>query len=276
MRQRKNMVLEERTFVAILLGAILFASPPALARSPPAPAGLPPAPVDSLPAPVSADADDEEVRERLRFIQRRLEGAATGARAWRWSWFSVYAVGLGVETYRGVTAHNRADQTDDWVSVGKAALGVVNGLAFPLHASSGAAELRDLPDATPDERLRKLQTAERLLRRNAAEARRAYTLLPHLLNLATNVLGGVIVWTVGHAPGQAGISTGLSVVLGEVTIWTQPTRAKRDLRDYERRIGGATPVESSGRNDPKLSLVPITATPLGHAYSAGVGLELRL
>jgi hypothetical protein len=213
--------------------------------------------------------DDSDVRERLHFIQSRLRAEAPMARLWSWGWVSFNALGLGYSAYRGATADNLADRTDQYVGVAKAAIGVVSGAVHPLAATRGDSELRGLPESSAAERREKLALAERLLRRNAKETDQRYSLLPHALTLALNVAGAAIVWGVGRDAGKAWLSAGIGIAFGELQIWTQPTRAKKDLKDYEGRYLGHYAESSTG---PTLSVVPMSA---GLGVSAGAALQLR-
>ena len=58
-------------------------------------------------------------------------------------------------------------------------------------------------------------------------------------------------------------------------IWTQPTRAKKDLKDYEDRFIGRYARSSSGSTGPMLSLVPIGGVSSGSGVVVGAGLQLR-
>jgi hypothetical protein len=215
-----------------------------------------------------AEDDDDDVRERLRFLQSRLKLEAPSARAWTWGWVAFNGLALGVQSYRGATAGKLADRTDDFVSAGKAAVGLLSGALRPLSATRGDAELRGLPESSPSERRQKLALAERLLRRNAAEVDRRYSLLPHALNLALNIAGAAIVQGVSHDAGTAWLSAGIGVAVGELTIWTQPTRAKKDLREYENRFIGHYA-------DTDLSLVPLGSLAPGSGLVTGAALQLR-
>jgi hypothetical protein len=217
--------------------------------------------------------DDEDVRERLHFIQLRLKAEAPMARLWSWGWVSFNTVGVGYSAYRGATASNLADRTDQYVGVGKAAIGVLSGALHPLAATHGDAELRRLPESSTSERREKLATAERLLRRNAREVDQRYSLLAHALTLALNVAGAAIVWGVSKDAETAWLSAGIGVAFGELQIWTQPTRAKQDLRDYEDRFIGHYAREGSTR--PSLSLVPMSPLSADSGIVSGAALQLR-
>jgi hypothetical protein len=220
-------------------------------------------------------AEDAEVLARLRFIERRLEGEAACAQAWTWSWVGFNAAAGGYEVYRAVGAGNSAERVDEIVGGAKALIGIIGRLARPLSARMGAAELRGIAEATPGERARKLAFAERLLERNARQAAQRHALLPHVLNASLNLAGAIVVWVVANAPGTAWLSAGIGVAVGEVVIWTQPTRASQDLGDYERHFGLArTTVDASGVGGVAVALVPLRVDGTTRLVGGGA-LELR-
>jgi hypothetical protein len=187
------------------------------AEEPPEPAVL-----DGDAEGAQAAAHDADVTERLRFIERRLDGEVASAEVWSWGW------------------------------------GTFNAIAGRVVGITG----------------RLAKEAERLLRRNAHEAHTARTALPHVLNLALDVIGGILVWGVSDAPGTAWQSAGIGVAVGELAIWSQPTRAKKDLRAYDRQF-----VEEHARAEPfvtpalELTIVPLRSDEISRA--SGAALDRR-
>ena len=72
----------------------------------------------------------------------------------------------------------------------------------------------------------------------SARADTRYSWRRHLLGIATNLLGGAAIWTLGNGR-DAAESTLIGIAVGEVQIWSQPWRAAGDLRDYEARFPDA-------------------------------------
>jgi hypothetical protein len=46
---------------------------------------------------------------------------------------------------------------------------------------------------------------------------------------------------------RAAQSTGLALAFGELSIWTRPWSARRDLREYRQRFGGLASVSAAPR-----------------------------
>jgi hypothetical protein len=249
---------------------------PSSAEAPPGPAPEP-ARLDGsaeATADTAAAARDAEVKERLAFIERRLDGEVASAEAWTWGWVTFNSVSGVIEVYRAVGTGNHAERVDEIVGAAKAVVGIAGRLSKQLHARHGASELRPYRQATAKERELKLEAAERFLKRNAHEANTAFTALPHALNLAINIVGAFVVWGVGNSPSTAWQSAGIGVAVGELAIWTQPRRAQKDLGAYQRQFA-----EEHARREPvtppglKLAVVPMPADPVSRAN--GASFELR-
>jgi hypothetical protein len=96
--------------------------------------------------------------------------------------------------------------------------------------------LRRVDHAAPGGCERRVALAEGLLERAAEQARRERRAwLPHLSNLALNLVGAWIVAESFHE-GSGWSSGALGLVIGEIRIWTYPSRAERILAEYRRRF----------------------------------------
>jgi hypothetical protein len=188
-----------------------------------------------LATPAFAQISDEEVSERLRFLDARLKANARLSTAWQVGWSGVYGVGMVVQAGRANAAESDAERADLIVSASKAGIGTLSRLLRPPLAMSASQKLRVLPEATPEERLRKLARAEDLLERTARESDARYSWIAHTTNIGLNVAGGLIVWLGYHDFARAAESAGIGVAVGELSIWTQPWQPKRDWKAYRRR-----------------------------------------
>jgi hypothetical protein len=193
----------------------------------------------SLPevAEIATADDDAEVRERLRFLEERLEAVQGAGQVWHWTWFGIHGAGIAAGVAELAIADDADGRVAGLVNAGKSVVGIGRILYDPLPARLGADPVRALPDATPAQRQVRLRLAEALLEESAERAERKYTPWPHLGNALINLVGGGIIWGLGDWR-DAAISTGLGLALGEVRIWTLPTQPARDLDDYRARFGG--------------------------------------
>jgi hypothetical protein len=222
----------KRSFGAVLILAFLLTGPAgARAQDRPAPA-------------------DREAQARLAFIAQALSAAQPRARTWWYGWIAGYTAGTAV-SWGLAKAHWNDDQPDpanpdgprirdrgfaEDMLVGGAtfALGVGGLMISPFTPASAAAKLKLLPEETPDNRRIKLLRAEELLRQCAKREKEGRGWMTHLLNIAVNAAAGVVTSVAFDRPWTDGLVTfavGESVSL--LNIFTQPTRAIRDLEAYE-------------------------------------------
>jgi hypothetical protein len=202
-----------------------------------------------LAQPVRAQyvPSEEEIDARLRFLTEKLDGGVRNNLAWYAGWSSFYGVAIVVQLGRLGYAVDDAERADLIVSASKATIGVVSRLVRPPHAIYGTRELRGMRERTAEERWRKVVRAESLLARNAKESDERYSWLAHTINLALNIGGGLIVWLGYHDFARGAGSAAVGIAVGEVQIWTQPWRAKRDWQDYQRRFGARAELPSGVR-----------------------------
>jgi hypothetical protein len=206
-----------------------------LAQEPMLPELEPPSMTPDAPAP-APEFSEEEMNARLKFIETRLKGEAFQARAWEIGWSAVYVLGFGYGIYQLGTSTTRSGITDGVVGMVKTGVGTLGLALNPLHTGRGAHPLDGVPQSTPEELRHKVELAERLLLRNAHEADIRYSWKPHLISITLSLAGGIAIWAAGDFwKGAESFALGSSV--GEITIWTRPWKARRDLRAYRHEFG---------------------------------------
>lgn len=177
--------------------------------------------------------------ERLAFVSSRLHADAHDARVWAWGWgLGFTALALG-QAGLALTRDDRGERAELLVGAGKSALGLVPVLFVPVPAvrDAGALDGRLVvaPASAEDGRCALLPEAEGLLRRSADDEAFARGWLAHVLAVAVNG-GGLLIVGFGYdrwATGTIGALVG--TVVGEIQIFTRPTGALRGRRDYEGR-----------------------------------------
>lgn len=209
-----------RTLAAALPLAAALSAAPARAE-PPSPAGAPPS--------------DEEVTRRIDHIQTRLDLGTPAAQRW---WYGWYAGWLSLTTAQAVIATATTDKglrADAAVGAAASSLGVIPLGLFPFQPSYAAAALRRVPGATQEQRRAKLARAERLLAASAKTEALGRSWVSHVLGATVSVAGGLVLWFAYDRRATAVLNATAGIALCEIQIWTQPTRAIDDWRDYESR-----------------------------------------
>jgi hypothetical protein len=209
---------------------------------------------------------DEQVKDRLGFIEKALSSAQPAAKTWWYGWISAYSAGAVVQ---GILAgahwndvkvvedaqgsrkvRDRSFAEDMLVGGVTCALGAGNLLVNPFLPAYGPKRLRLMSEDTPAERLMKLQKAEELLRQCAQREKEGRGWLTHLLNLGANAVAGVVTAAAFHRPWYDGVITfATNEAVSLLNIYTQPLRAVRDLENYEKGNLGRQEAPSAGRPD---------------------------
>lgn len=207
------------------------------------------------PAPIAASSavvlPADEVDRRLAFVQERLDRGRRHATFWQYGWLLVNAGGMTAASVQAAGSSGD-DQAYAIIGASKGAIGTVYLLAQPLPGRSGAEPIRAMPADTEADRAAQLVAAEELLYAAAARSEQRASWPMHAGNVAINLIGGIILLARGDA-GLAALSFGVDAAVGEVQIWTQPWRPRRDWTEYHAWLATgatATPASSSWRLAP--------------------------
>jgi hypothetical protein len=196
---------------------------------------------------------DEQVKERLAFIENALYSGQSRAKTWWYGWLAGYSAGAVVmgtlaavhwddtksDPQTGQVVQDRGFAEDMLVGGATFALGVGGLLIDPFDPAYGPNELRAMPESTVEECRLKLERAEELLRECARREKDGRGWLTHLLNLGVNAAAGlvtVLAFDRSWSDGLITFATGEAVSL--LNIYTQPRRAARDLENYEIKYRG--------------------------------------
>jgi hypothetical protein len=179
---------------------------------------------------------DVEVSNRLAYIESALDAGRPAANLWWYGWMAGYGAATAGQLAVRSSTDNEKQRQDMLVGAYTTAFGAAGQLIFPLEAGRFSARLKGLPGATPEARRAKLAAAEELLRTGAAQERLGRSWQPHALAAAVNLGAGLVIWRRYDRPARDGLLTfAIGQIISEVQIFTQPMRAVRDLREYERR-----------------------------------------
>jgi len=215
-----------------------------------------------------ASIPDDQVKERLSFVEKALDAGQPRAGTWWYGWIAAYSAGTAVQwglclghwndtkpadnTPNAPRVHDRKLAQDMLVGGATTALGVGGLLIDPFLPAFGSRDLKTLPEGTAEERLAKLQKAEELLRRCAQREKDGQGWTTHLLNLGVNAAAGIVTAAAFKRPWTDGLITfATSEAVSLINIYTQPRRAIHDWGDYEAKYlgqnGGASPEVSPER-----------------------------
>ncbi len=204
----------------------------------------------------TAELSDEQVKERLGFLENALLSAQPRAKLWWYGWIASYSAGALVQgTLAAVNWDKKGDDKDfaEDMLVGGAtcALGVGGLLISPFVPAYGPTGLRSMPEGTPEERQAKLLRAEELMRECARREKEGRGWLTHGLNLGVNAAAGLVTVLVFDRPWSEGLITfAISESVSLLNIFSQPRRAQSDLKNYEIKYLGNPGTYRAGTSDP--------------------------
>jgi hypothetical protein len=192
----------------------------------------------------TAALSDDQVNERLGFLENALTSAQPRAKLWWYGWIAGYSGGAIVQG--GLAAANWDKTGDDrhfaedmLVGGATCALGATFLLITPFVPATGPSRLGAAPEGTAEERQAKLLQAEALLRDCVKREKEGRSWLTHGLNLGANVAAGLVTVYAFDRPWSDGLVTfAINETVSLLNIFTQPTRAQRDLENYEIRYLG--------------------------------------
>lgn len=176
--------------------------------------------------------EDEEISQRLRFIEQRLDEGRRHADYWQIGWTGFYTLSSMVQGAAAILTDNSDNRANYIVGATKSGLALTNMLLRPLTARHGADEIRAMPAETSEERLHRLELGEELLRKNAERAQERTMWKTHLISLGINFVGGAAILAFGDNK-DALISTVSGIAVSELAIFSQPGRAINDLKEYK-------------------------------------------
>lgn len=196
--------------------------------------------------PISATAaaalPDEVIEQRLAMLVERLDAGQFGARLWQYGWLAVNGGGV-ILAGSQAPSDEGSDRVFDIIEASKGAIGVIYLLLQPMPGRVGSEPVRDMPDATHDDKAARLVRAEELLFAAASRAEQRESWAIHVGNLALNAIGAAVLLGYDDA-GLAALSFGLDTVVGELQIWSQPVQPVLDWDDYQffvSRLSGDAP-----------------------------------
>ena len=196
--------------------------------------------------PVSAQSSgDDGITRRIDFIQTRLDEGKTGAKRWQYSWMFIHGFSTEAQFGMATTQTDKDEEEDRYDNVvgGISSLLAVGDLTFnPLVAWNAAEKLRALPDKTSDEKKAKLRYAEQLLKDCADREEDGRSWKTHALTGLVSLIGGSAIAMDkdednDHRYGDGAAFFVSSMLIAEIQIFTMPTRAMADWKDYSAITG---------------------------------------
>lgn len=211
------------------------------------------------------ETSDSLVIERIHFIQKMLDQGKPAANLWWNGWLYGYSAATLAQGTILLTNNNLQTRQDMALGAATTLVGAVGQLVMPMTPAKTPGQLALLAADTPDERIKKLNEAEKLFEASAIREKDGRSWKMHAASGAVNVGSGLITWLGFDRTFKSGlINFAINTAITEAQIWTQPTRAIKDYKTYCERYKDGLP---SAFNKPKSQLYV-------NAFPGGLTLRL--
>jgi len=188
-----------------------------------------------LPLFAQYGTSDSLTNERIRCIQKTLNKDRLDIKKWRYGW--LYGYGVATIAQGTISSLSEINETKQDMAIGAitSALGVAGMFLSPIKLRSGniAESLECCPTDNHEDRIIKLNHAEELLKRTAFMEKEAKSWRIHAICGVVNIGSGLVTWLGFKRTLWDGVETfAINTAITEFQIWTSPSRALRDYRDY--------------------------------------------
>lgn len=183
---------------------------------------------------LAASDTPEEYQLQMDFIENSLDESRQHARYWYYGWSTFYGVSGVVQTAQWIDADNNDDRVNYAIGALKSVGGLADMLLKPHPGRNGSAPLQAMPQDTPEQKSKRLESGESILMNSAQRAESRHTWKAHLKVIGVNLIAGALIAGFGDDD-DALTSTAIGIAVGEANIWTQPTRAEGDWREYQQK-----------------------------------------
>lgn len=183
-------------------------------------------------------SEDSLIKEKIYFIQSKLNDAKFNADLWNYGWIAAYSVSTITEGVIWAISDEQDVKQDMILGSATCALGAAFQLISPLKIGEKARYLSQLPENTYEERLLKLSIAEDLLKSAAIKEKSGRSWKIHALTGAVNIGSGLVTYYAFKRDIWAGIGNfALNTLITEAQIWSQPIKTSKDYLAYCNKYG---------------------------------------
>ena len=190
-----------------------------------------------VPDGVATNVGQVDAAERARFLQSALRYGAWKAEIWNWGWPIIYGLLTGGQVLAATLIDDEGRKKDLYVSAVRSGIAGVAAILIPLKTPRQWRRYRATGDACAD-----VAALERALAVSAASEARGKSWKKHAAVFGLNLITGLVLWLGFDRPiGQAALTTATGLAVGEIMIFSQPTRARDAWNRYRRgEVGIAT------------------------------------
>lgn len=187
----------------------------------------------SSPLFAQNEIPDSLINERLQFIEKTLKYDRVNTERWWYGWlvgYSAATIGQGAVYF---SSNNKNTQQDMVLGAATTFLGAAGQFISTFIPNNNLKQFTSLSENTLDEQLKKLTVAEDLLKKYAKQEKLARNWQSHAVSGVVNLGSGLVTWLGFKRTVWDGLANfALNTAITEAQIWTQPTLAKRNYKNY--------------------------------------------
>jgi hypothetical protein len=222
--------------------------------------------IQILPLSGQDPISDSLIAERLQDIHKLLDQDRIKAQRWWYGWlagYSVATVGQGIVYF---SSENKSTKQDMVLGSATTFLGAIGQLLTPIVPRSSSVGDSQIAQSVSPEQSKELYNSEELLRELALREKEGRSWKVHAVTGAVNIGSGLVTWLGFKRSFWDGVGNfALNTVITEAQIWTQPTRAIKDYKNYCRKYNSGSP--QNVLKPEKEWLVRV--------YPGGIGIQLN-
>ena len=193
---------------------------------------------------------DSIVIERIQVIQKMLDDGKPGANRWWYGWLIGYGAATVAQGVIYIGSDDLSTRQDMAVGAVTTFLGVLGQIVAPMTPGYAPDRIRKIPFGNPEDNRNKLQFAEEMFKKSYLREKAGRSWQAHALCEVVNAGTGLVVWRGFDRTFLDGLENfAINSVITEVQIWTQPNRAIKDYKSYNKKYN---PKQVLGRQSPRV------------------------
>ena len=193
----------------------------------------------------SLELTNKNVSQRIDWIESRFNRGAFHAKAWQYGWTTVFSASVLTRSYIVGSDKDANKQFDAGVGIFTSMSGLLSVMLKPLPSSNASALLSAMPEDTQEQRYKKLNKAEQLLKSSAFEEKRRRGWKIQAVFLAEQLLAGLAIGVVDDRPKDGLKVATLGMLASELFTFTAPVQS---ISDWDAYANGTFSVTNKSSN----------------------------
>jgi len=199
-----------------------------------------------IPLPGQASLQDSIASEKSEYLIKMLNHDKKNAQIWWYGWLGGYSAATVVQGIVFFSNDNKSTRQDMALGAATTALGAIGQILTPIVPHHFSLTDSQVPGNSSAGQSKEILFYEEFLKEIAAREKKGRSWKMHAITGAVNLSTGLITWLGFKRSVWDGIEIfALNTAVTELQIWTQPTRAIKDYKNYQDKWGSVSGLEPS-------------------------------